>query len=224
MFKTKLRSKIVPLVLVLIFCLTACTAKTPTVDFEQLSFDTSLFSYLGQPAEKAAAELEESGEWEYAYLDGKPGVRPTRREPVVVDGDEYTCCVLLNSSEVWAISFSREGRTDDDAKKAAEIQKVYDLLISELGEPEALAGGHSVGKSLEEGLKCAVVGKEVLPEQYTEWWVLDEDAEMAAHPELDMLLTCRLMVEYAPEYMKISVQYALYQPSALHEIARFATK
>lgn len=206
------------------FCLTACTAKTPTVDFEQLSFDTSLFSYLGQPAEKAAAELEESGEWEYAYLDGKPGVRPTRREPVVVDGDEYACCVLLNSSEVWAISFSREGRTDDDAKKAAEIQKVYDLLVSELGEPEALAGGHSVGKSLEEGLKCAVVGKEVLPEQYTEWWVLDEDMEMIAHPELDMLLTCRLMVEYVPEYMKISVQYALYQPSALHEIARFAAK
>ena len=132
--------------------------------------------------------------------------------------------MLLNSSEVWAISFSREGRTDDDAKKVAEIQKVYDLLVSELGEPEALAGGHSVGKSLEEGLKCAVVGKEVLPEQYTEWWVLDEDVEMDAHPELDMLLTCRLMVEYAPEYMKISVQYALYQPSALHEIARFAAK
>ena len=111
MFKTKLRSKIVPLVLVLIFCLTACTAKTPTVDFEQLSFDTSLFSYLGQPAEKAAAELEESGEWEYAYLDGKPGVRPTRREPVVVDGDEYTCEVVMDDMLKTSIPSGKDGRT-----------------------------------------------------------------------------------------------------------------
>ena len=34
MFKTKLRSKIVPLVLVLIFCLTACTARVSRLDVE----------------------------------------------------------------------------------------------------------------------------------------------------------------------------------------------
>ena len=182
--------------------------------YEGLSFDTSLFSYLGQPAADVAAALDSTGEWEYVYDEsGTPNPRPNRIEPLVVDGAEYDYYMRLNSSaEAWGISFERALSVSAD-DKTEELQKVYDLLVSELGEPEELDGALSVGDALE--------GELANREQYTEWWILDEDYEMAFDPDLDVVLTCHLTVNYQSPSLSIGVHYALYQPSALYEIARY---
>lgn len=209
----------------ILFCLTACAAEPEPLsypEYEALAFDTSYLSYLGRSAEDVAAELDATGEWEDISDDSSVPSRPHRLEQVMVDGDAYECYMRLNGSEAWSVSFAHVTDSASDEEKNAAVQKVYDLLVSELGEPEALAGGHSVGEGLEEGLKCAVVGKDVLPEQYVAWWVLDEDVKMASDPESDMVLTCHFTVNYAEDSVAVNVDYALYQPSGLYEIARFA--
>ena len=181
---------------------------------EDDSFDTSLLSYLGQPSADVAAALDATGEWEYVYDEnGTPNPRPNRIEPALVDGAEYDYYVRLNSSaEAWGISFERSISVTAETK-TDELQKVYDLLVSELGEPEELTGAHSVGEALTEELANRT--------SYTEWWILDEDYEMAFDPDLDMALTCHLTVQYESPGLTIGVHYALYQPSGLYEIARY---
>ena len=126
---------------------------------------------------------------EYVYDEnGTPNPRPNRIEPAVVDGAEYDYYVRLNSSaEAWGISFERSISVTAETK-TDELQKVYDLLVSELGEPEELTGAHSVGEALTEEFANRT--------SYTEWWILDEDYEMAFDPGLDMALTCHLTVRY----------------------------
>ena len=181
---------------------------------EDDSFDTSLLSYLGQPSADVAAALDATGEWEYVYDEnGTPNPRPNRIDPALVDGAEYDYYVRLNSSaEAWGISFERSISVTAETK-TDELQKVYDLLVSELGEPEELTGAHSVGEALTEELANRT--------SYTEWWILDEDYEMAFDPDLDMALTCHLTVQYESPGLTIGVHYALYQPSGLYEIARY---
>ena len=181
---------------------------------EDDSFDTSLLSYLGQPSADVAAALDATGEWEYVYDEnGTPNPRPNRIEPALVDGAEYDYYIRLNSSaEAWGISFERSISVTAETK-TDELQKVYDLLVSELGEPEELTGAHSVGEALTEELANRT--------SYTEWWILDEDYEMAFDPDLDMALTCHLTVQYESPGLTIGVHYALYQPSGLYEIARY---
>ena len=181
---------------------------------EDDSFDTSLLSYLGQPSADVAAALDATGEWEYVYDEnGTPNPRPNRIEPALIDGAEYDYYVRLNSSaEAWGISFERSISVTAETK-TDELQKVYDLLVSELGEPEELTGAHSVGEALTEELANRT--------SYTEWWILDEDYEMAFDPDLDMALTCHLTVQYESPGLTIGVHYALYQPSGLYEIARY---
>ena len=116
------------------------------------------------------------------------------------------------SAEAWGISFERSISVTAETK-TDELQKVYDLLVSELGEPEELTGAHSVGEALTEELANRT--------SYTEWWILDEDYEMAFDPDLDMALTCHLTVQYESPGLTIGVHYALYQPSGLYEIARY---
>ena len=181
---------------------------------EDDSVDTALLSYLGQPSADVAAALDATGEWEYVYDEnGTPNPRPNRIEPAVVDGAEYDYYIRLNSSaEAWGISFERSISVTAETK-TDELQKVYDLLVSELGEPEELTGAHSVGEALTEELANRT--------SYTEWWILDEDYEMAFDPDLDMALTCHLTVQYESPGLTIGVHYALYQPSGLYEIARY---
>lgn len=181
---------------------------------EDYSFDTSLLSYLGQPSADVAAALDATGEWEYVYDEnGTPNPRPNRIEPAVVDGAEYDYYVRLNSSaEAWGISFERSISVTAETK-TDELQKVYDLLVSELGEPEELTGAHSVGEALTEEFANRT--------SYTEWWILDEDYEMAFDPGLDMALTCHLTVRYESPGLTIGIHYALYPPSGLYEIARY---
>lgn len=267
MFWMKLRSQIVPLLLVFLFTLAACGTEAPAGDDandaaqtpgdvslkdlpddtaeddnsdsvpeddttdetpgetgdvedaeplarEDYSFDTSLLSYLGQPSADVAAALDATGEWEYVYDEnGTPNPRPNRIEPAVVDGAEYDYYVRLNSSaEAWGISFERSISVTAETK-TDELQKVYDLLVSELGEPEELTGAHSVGEALTEEFANRT--------SYTEWWILDEDYEMAFDPGLDMALTCHLTVRYESPGLTIGIHYALYPPSGLYEIARY---
>ena len=128
---------------VLLFCLTACTAEPKFPDYADFSFGGYLESLgeLREDIEKALSMTDET--WDYLEVDGRPGPRPKLIEPVEVGGAVYTLYFRFTEgpeadspSYLNRYYYVNTVESGNPETKNAVIQALYDLLVTELGEPE----------------------------------------------------------------------------------------
>lgn len=209
--------KILWFFLLLLIFFTACSAK-PDAEYSGHSFYSPYVEYLGQAPEEAYPALEETGEWNYLYTQsGQISSRPMRRETVMIDGLEYSQSIACNKLFIWGFENRTTVTASDDAEKTAAVQKVYDLLTVELGEPEEMTVGREElppYESLEQALRDGFPNEET--GRYKAWWVIDEDLRGEALSEnSEWILACCLAVEDEGETISISVQYLIRNPRDL---------
>lgn len=247
MFKTKLRSKIVPLLLVLIFCLTACTAKQENKfpDYSDFSFGGYLegMAELREDVEKMYSMTDET--WDYLMVDGRPGPRPKLKEPVTIGGEDYTLYFRFTEgpkmdspSYLGFYYFVNTIESGSSETKNAAIQSLYDLLVAELGEPEEpdvhtvyaqdSSGTVTVLPSDDPQYKTVRVGLEngFGTDLYEEKWVLAENAPTIPTEEVpedaNVLLLATMSVKaYNGSGVELTVELRLLD-STYSQLARYA--
>ena len=236
------------LLLTLLFCLTSCAAEPKFPDYADLSFGGYL-ELLGEPREDVEKALSMTDEtWDYLELDGRPGPRPTLKEPVEIDGAAYTLYFRFtegpaadSSSYLNQYYYVHTVESDDTETKKAAVQALYDLLVSELGEPEEpgvhMVYSQKVSDSGEpEGPVTETPTDDPLyitvregfeqgfnTQSHEEKWVLAENVRESGDEDGNIVLLAYMEVRWLPGGAELEVGYLLREAS-LTRIARYPQK
>ena len=222
--KASVKRKAFLMTVVLLFSsLFGCAAEKSTL--AELSFYVPEMDYLGTSAETMFEELEKTDDW--PTLRDQTGeyflAWAIRETPVVVDGNEYIENIVSGGQGQepvpWAINLERELATTDAAEITNEVKAVYELLISELGEPEVLADQETaVAAALSEGLDPANM------QEIEAWWILETGLSSNGYPDTDCCLACALLVTPHNGVLTISVRFLLQPDSNFSQLVLFANK
>lgn len=221
-------------VILLLSCFTGCTGKPPEAgvgaqsELEKLTFYSPYVQYLGKPLDELYPVLEESGEWgENLYnSDGSFPAWLIANQPVTVNGLDYYPQIMSNpiafTPTPWAFDYETYLTTDDWDESIAQMKSVYDLLVSEMGEPEAMVNAQaSLAQALEVGFES--LDRQTKQEKQA-WWILADDwtdTADSSHPE--RLLTCMMRVIVYENEIRINVRFALKSAYELGDLSRFAS-
>lgn len=236
------------LLLTLLICLASCAAEPKFPDYAELSFGGYL-ELLGEPREDVEKALSMTDEtWDYLELDGLPGPRPNLKEPVEVDGAAYTLYLRFTEgpeadspSSLNRYYYVHTESGDPETKKAA-VQALYDLLVTELGEPEE-PGVHmvysqkvsdsgelegpvtetptddpyytTVREGFEQGFSST--------QPYEEKWVLAENVRDSGNEDGNVVLLAYMEVRWLPGGAELEVG-CLLREASLTRIARYPQK
>lgn len=210
-------------VILLFSCLSGCVAEKVTL--AELSFYVPEIDYLGTSAEAMFEELEKTDDWPTLRdHTGEYFLRwAIRKTPVVVDGNEYIENIVSGGQGQElvprAINLERDLATTDATEVTNEVKAVYELLISELGEPEALVDPKTaVAAALSEGLDPANM------QEIEAWWVLETDLSSNGYPDTNCCLLCALLVTPHHGVLTISVRFLLQSEPNFSRLVRFANK
>lgn len=214
----------------LFVCFTGCTASPEEsgsdvpAELEKLTFYSPYVAYLGKPLEELLPVLEASGEWGdnlYNY-DGSLPEWLLANQTVTINGLDYWRQIMSQTRAVtpgpWAFDYETYLETDDLDQSVAQMKSVYDLLVSELGEPEAMTNEQtSLAQAFETGFE-ALDGQEKQA-----WWILaDNWANVYDSSQPEKLLTCMMRVIAKQDEIRINVRFALKGEQELTSLNRFA--
>lgn len=215
------RSAVLMSVILLFSCFSGCAAeKTALAD---LSFYVPEIDYLGTSAEAMFEELEKTGDW--PTLRDQTGeyylAWAIRETPVVVDGNEYIENIVSGGQGQepvpWAINLERDLTTTDAVEVTKEVKAVYDLLVSELGEPEVLVDSEKTVKfALSEGLDPDTM------QEIEAWWILETALDSNGYPDQSCCLVCALLVTPHHGVLTISVHFYLQSEANFSHLARYS--
>lgn len=218
-------------ILLLFVCFTGCTGGLPKAgadaqsELEKLTFYSPYVQYLGKPLDELYPVLEESGEWgDNLYNpDGSFPAWLLANRTVTINGLDYYMQIFSSASAFtptpWAFDYETYLTTDDWDERIAQMKSVYDLLVSEMGEPEAMVNAQtSLAQALEVGFESHD------GQEKQAWWILADDwtdAADSSHPE--RLLTCMMRVIVYENEIRINVRFALKSAYELGDLSRFAS-
>lgn len=160
-----------------------------------LSFYVPEIDYLGTSAEAMFEELEKTDDWptlrdQTGEYDLPWAIRET---PVIVDRNEYIENIISGGQgqepAPWVINLERNLTTADAAEVTNEVKAVYDLMISELGEAEAMVAPETaIATALSKGLDPANM------QEIKAWWILETGLSNNCYPDSSCCLACALLV------------------------------
>lgn len=235
---------------VLLFsCLAGCAAKDRAAEEKFPDYTNSVFAgpyleCLGEYRENVEKTLKFSDEtWDWlTTTDGGNGPRPSLKEPVNIDGEDYTLYLRFTEgpemdspSYLGYYYYERTIESNDAEVKNASIRALYELLASEFGEPEEpdvsllfqetapgeyerLPSEHPLYTTVREGFENGH------STNTCEKWVLAEHVDAFRDLEeakgKNILLLATLSVNYSPKSVTETVTFRLLE-SSYSELARY---
>ncbi len=222
-------------VILLFVCLTGCTENAAEADtdaqsgLEELTFYSPYVQYLGKPLEEIYPVLEESGEWGDNLYNQNGDMLGwiLARDPVTINGLDYYSEILSDTAAFtpapWAFYYETHLTTDNWDESIAQVKSVYDLLVSEMGEPEEMVVSPGSQEPLAQAFEEGFAESHDKQTKHA-WWILEDGWTYAAdssHPERYLTFMMRVITDQ--DDIRINVGFSLEGEHELSNLKRFAS-